>query len=196
MAERISSLSELIEAIEATKQNEKTVSLRDVLDTIGSRALAPLLLLAGLITLAPIIGDIPGVPTLVAFFVLLVAVQLVFSSGRPWLPKWLLKREVSQEKLSKATHWSKKPARWIDRVTHARLEIFVEDKARFVIAAVCIAIALTMPLMEFVPFSANGAGLALSAFGIALLSRDGALALVAFVVVAVLYGLLLFSLIA
>ncbi|MEC7815327.1 MAG: exopolysaccharide biosynthesis protein, partial [Pseudomonadota bacterium] len=33
--------------------------------------------------------------------------------------------------------------------------------------------------MEFIPFSANGAGLALMAFGLAIVARDGLLALLA-----------------
>ena len=37
-----------------------------------------------------------------------------------------------------------------------------------------------MPVMEVVPFSANLAGIALTAFGLAVIAHDGLLALVAF----------------
>ena len=47
-------------------------------------------------------------------------------------------------------------------------------------AVICMAVAAAMPLMEVIPFSANGAGLALMAFGLAIVARDGLLALMAF----------------
>lgn len=48
--------------------------------------------------------------------------------------------------------------------------------------------------MELVPFSANGAGLALMAFGLALISRDGLLASIAFAVWALTIGAVAFAL--
>lgn len=42
-------------------------------------------------------------------------------------------------------------------------------------------VALALPLMEFVPFSANGGGLALMAFGLAMIARDGVVAVLALV---------------
>lgn len=47
--------------------------------------------------------------------------------------------------------------------------------------------------MEMVPFSASVAGLALFAFGLALISRDGVLALFALAVVVFLIGLLVYT---
>ncbi len=37
-----------------------------------------------------------------------------------------------------------------------------------------------MPVMEFIPFSANIAGIALTALGLSVITRDGLLALIAF----------------
>lgn len=188
MAENITTLTELIEKMSDVSEQSERVSLDEVLDSIGTRSLGPLLLVAGLITLAPVIGDIPGVPTIMAILVLLIAGQLLFRREHLWLPQWLLKRSISRTKMQKMLDWSRKPARFVDRYTHPRLSRLVEGKGQYVVALVCIAIALAMPLMEFVPFSANFAGLALSSFGLALISRDGALAMVALVVVGLLIG--------
>ena len=70
------------------KRNEK-VSIDSIMEMIGRRSFGPLLLLAGLIILAPVIGDIPGVPTIMGVFILLVAVQLLIGQEHFWLPKWL-----------------------------------------------------------------------------------------------------------
>ncbi len=55
--------------------------------------------------------------------------------------------------------------------------LFTEGAGVVAIAAVCLLIALAMPIMEVIPFSANGAEIALTAFGLALISKDGVLAL-------------------
>jgi hypothetical protein len=41
-----------------------------------------------------------------------------------------------------------------------------------------------MPLLELIPFSANLAGVALAAFGISLIARDGLFALISLIVTA------------
>lgn len=174
------SLNELLDRIEEAAKDEDDVSLDDLLDEVGRRSYGPLLLLAGLITLAPVVGDIPGVPTIVGIFVLLTGVQLVFQRDHFWLPGWLLKRTIHQEKLCKAVGWMRKPAGWLDRVMKRRLSIVISGAMAYVVAIVCVGIALVMPLMEVVPFSANLAGAALTAFGLALIAHDGLVALFAF----------------
>jgi hypothetical protein len=46
---------------------------------------------------------------------------------------------------------------------------------------VCIAIALTMPPLEILPFVASLSGAALTAFGLSLVAGDGLLGLIAWV---------------
>lgn len=65
----------LLDQIEETTETDDQVSVDDILDLVGRRSFGPLLLLAGVITLLPIVGDIPGVPTLMATLVILIAVQ-------------------------------------------------------------------------------------------------------------------------
>ncbi len=57
------------------------------------------------------------------------------------------------------------------------------------VAIFCIVIAAGMPLMKLVPFSATTAGVALAAFGLALIAHDGLLALLAFLATAIALGL-------
>lgn len=193
MAENITTLSELIDKIgDVTEENDR-VSVEAVLQSVGTRSLGPLLLVTGLITLAPVIGDIPGVPTIMAVLVFLIASQLLIHRKHLWVPRWVLKRSVSRSKMQKMLGWSRKPARFVDRYTRPRLTLLVQGKGQYMIALVCILIAMAMPLMEVVPFSANFAGLALASFGLALISRDGALALVALVVVGLLIGFVFYK---
>lgn len=62
------------------------------------------------------------------------------------------------------------------------------------VAIAAILIAAGMPLMEVVPFSANLAGVALTTFGLALLFRDGLLALAGFVITGATVALIVYLL--
>jgi hypothetical protein len=178
-------LEQLLDRLEPVAHDERPqVSLGALVQQVGRRSFGVLLLLAGLITLAPVIGDIPGVPTLMALLVLLTAAQLLWRRPCVWLPGWLVRRSVKQRKVDKALGWMRRPARAVDRLLRPRLHALVENGGLYGIAATCLAIGLMMPPMELVPFSANGAGAALTAFGLALIARDGLLALVAYVVLA------------
>jgi hypothetical protein len=68
---------EVLDRISETAPENGRVSLGAILEVVGRRSLGPLLLMAGLVLLAPIIGDIPGVPTAIGLVVLLIAVQLL-----------------------------------------------------------------------------------------------------------------------
>lgn len=191
----IADLQQLLERIGDAGGASGPVSLRAIVERLGSRSFGPLLLLAGLVTLAPVIGDIPGVPTLMALIVLLVAGQLLIGRSQLWLPHWLLERSVERENVDKALAWMQRPARLIDRLLRPRLTLFVNGPGVYAIALVCVIIAAATPPMEFVPFTANGAGAALTAFGLALIAKDGLVALLALAFTAttlgaVVYGLL------
>lgn len=175
-------LQKLLEDMEGATEQGATVSVRTILEQIGSRSFGPLLLLAGVIVLAPLIGDIPGVPTIIGLFVFLLAVQLLLGRNHIWLPQWLLNKDMSAEKLRSSLKWLKKPARFLDRLLRSRLTMLVSGSAVYAIALTCLLVALLMPVMEVVPFSANLAGIVLTTFGLSMISKDGLLALIGFVV--------------
>ncbi len=172
-------LQELIARIRDDTREMDEVSVGDLLSAAGERSFGPVVLVAGLITLAPLIGDIPGVPTLLGLLVLLTLGQLLFQRESIWIPTRLSERRISRDKLFKGLDWMDRPARKLDDWTRRRLTFLVRGPGQLAMAAVCMLVSLAMPLMEFIPFSANGAGLALMAFGLAIVARDGLLALLA-----------------
>tara|TARA_R110000850_G_scaffold112512_3_gene226504 strand:- start:885 stop:1484 length:600 start_codon:yes stop_codon:yes gene_type:complete len=178
---QVDNLEAVMDRVVETAHGRDTVSLDDILDAVGQRSFGPVLLLVGLIVLAPLIGDIPGVPTLCALVVLLFSVQLLLQREHFWLPKWLLNRSVKSSSLNKAVELSRKPARFVDRLVKPRLTFLIRGYIPARLVALCsIGIALMMPAMEFIPFSANLAGAVLTFLGLALVARDGVLALLAF----------------
>ncbi|WP_308367689.1 MULTISPECIES: exopolysaccharide biosynthesis protein [unclassified Microbulbifer] len=194
MAYEFTSLQQLLDHIAKTARHRKRISLDMVVRAVGQRSFAPLLLLVGIILFSPLSG-IPGLPTTMALLVLLVAVQLLLGRKHFWMPGWILHRSISKARLIKALYWLQSPTRVIDRWLHPRLRLLVGRTGTYVIAIICVVIALVLPIMEVVPFSATAAGLTLTAFGLALVAQDGLLAMLAFVFTTATFGLVILALI-
>lgn len=190
----VTSLEQLLARIDEAAQDSERVCIDTLMEVAGGRSFGPLLLVVGLATLAPVIGDIPGVPTIMGVVVLLTALQLLFGRKHLWLPRWLLKRSVPSDKLRKAISWMQRPAKFVDRLLHERLTLFTRGAGVYAIAIACVIIGAAMPAMEVIPFSANVAGAALTAFGLSLIARDGLMALIAFLCTAIIAGLLAYNL--
>ncbi|MCG5516886.1 MULTISPECIES: exopolysaccharide biosynthesis protein [unclassified Ectothiorhodospira] len=193
MGNTINSLQELLEKIGEIEAHDGIVSLQSVLQKIGRRSFGPLLLVAGLVTVAPLIGDIPGVPTLMGLLVLLTAGQLLLGRQRFWLPRFILERSVPDSTLRKVLDRLQRPARFLDRLFRPRLMLLSTGPGVYLIAVACLLIAVIMPFLEAIPFSANGAAAALIAFGLSLIARDGILALFALLVTGMIFSLVIYQ---
>ena len=194
MAARVTNIEGLLDRINAASKGKKRVTFDDLHKEVGRRSFGPLILLAGLVTLAPLVGDIPGVPTTIGLVVIIVSSQMVMGRTSFWLPGILLNRSVSSAKLRKAMSWLQRPARFVDRLVRPRLVAVTGAAATRVIAFLCLLVGAAMPVMDFVPFTANIAGLALTAFGLSIIAHDGMLAIGAFVFTVLAVGLLAYRL--
>lgn len=175
--ENPSKLRGVLHKIKRLSKDREIVSVGDILEMVGRRSFGPILLVAGLVTLAPLVGDIPGVPTIMGIIVFLVAIQILLRREKLWLPNTILKQSVKKEKLRNALDKLDKPARYIDNLLKPRLQRMTTGTMVYPAALVCLFISLAMPLMEFIPFSANFAGAALTAFGLSFTAKDGLMAL-------------------
>jgi len=188
------SLEELLTQIEAAGGDAPSVSLDDILEEVGRRSFGPMLLVAGLVVLMPLIGDIPGMPTATGAFVALTVGQILFGRSEVWLPRWMLDRSVRRTRLAKGMRRLRRPAKAVDRLLRPRLVTLTRAPWSQVLAGICLLVALVMPVMEVVPFSANIAGIILAASGLSLIARDGLMALVALVVTVLGLGLAAYAL--
>lgn len=174
-------LEELLDQLSwSADTDHPRISVEEIITAVGTRSFGPLLLLVGVLIASPLSG-IPTFPTINALVVLLVSSQLLMGRKHFWLPAWLLHRSVPRDKMATAIRWLRPPARFIDRFIRPRLIILVKGPVTTrITATLCLIIASVMPLLEFIPFSSSLAGVVLAAFGLALISRDGLLALIAF----------------
>ena len=177
----LNSITEILCEIKSSAAESDEVSVRDILDMVGRRSFGPVLLLAGLVILAPLIGDIPGVPTIMGSIVFLVAIQLLIGQKKLWLPNVLLKQSTKKEKLINAIEKLEKPSAYVDKLIKPRLMYLTNGWMTYPIAGICLCISVAIPFMEFIPFSANFAGAALTAFGLSLIAKDGLLAMFGYI---------------
>lgn len=194
--EQPSDLGELLDVIEDAAGKNQEVSFGQLYDAVGHRSFGPLLLIAGIIVLMPVVGDIPGVPTIMGAVVVLIAGQLLAQRKQFWLPRRVLRASLRSSKVCKGVGFLRKPAGFVDRLLKPRLERFVTGVWVLAIAATALVIGLAQPFMELVPFSANGAGAVLTAFGLALIARDGLVALVAMALAVLTGGIVGYALLA
>ena len=192
MVRELRNLEQLFNHIAALAGDQGQVSLGVVVESVGHRSFGPLLLVIGLTLTSPLSG-IPGMASISAAFILLIAVQLLIGRRYFWLPRWLLERSLSEAQVLKGLRWINPPARFIDGLTRPRLTLLVSRMGAYLTAALCVCIALVMPMFELVPFSASAIGVALAALGLALVAQDGLLALIAFTVIGATFGLIIFN---
>ena len=174
----IHSVCDILNMLRATADRHDKVTVGNVLDAIGDRSYGPALLIPALLESTPL-GGIPGVPTFLALFIAIVASQLLFDRDHLWLPAFIQKRSVSARKLHKAADKLNPLALRVDRWFHGRMPRFIKQPWRRVAAVFVIVLCLTVPPLEFVPFASSAPMLAIAAFGLALLARDGLLMIAA-----------------
>jgi hypothetical protein len=157
-------------------KDAQCISVGDIIHVVGDRSFAPLLMLVGMLLVSPLSG-VPTFPSMVAVIVSLVTLQMLCGRRHFWLPARMLNVQVPCDKLNTALQWLQRPARFVDRITKPRLTVLVRGPSIYIIALICLSIACVLPLMELILFSSSVAGTVLVLFGVALVSRDGLLAL-------------------
>lgn len=176
--EEAHSLNEVVERVAAAAHDPRT-SVADVLHSIGHRSFGPLLLVPGLLLVSPLSG-IPGLPSFGAAVIAIVSVHLLLGCRKVWLPGFLLRCSLPRRRLDLALHYLGPLTRPVDRLIRPRLTFLTEGLFARLIGLACLLIALLMPPLELVPMANTTTAAAVSVFALALVARDGVLALVAF----------------
>lgn len=179
MAKATQSVGEILDRLIDVGDRNDRASIGKVLEAFGARTYGPVLLVPALIGISPV-GAIPGVPTLLAATLLLIALQLVLGKKRLWLPGILENRTVDGEKLANAAEDLQGAGKWMDKLFHGRLERFTGPTAARIAAGVVAVLCLTVPPLELLPYAVIVPMAVIAAFGIALTVRDGLLMLLAF----------------
>jgi hypothetical protein len=161
----------------ATGDPNDHLSFDTLLDNFRQRAFGVLLLLVTLPTFIPLpvgVGSVSG--TLVA----LVGVQIAVLMAHPWMPGFMRRRSVRRGTLLHFEQRFERVLRWVERYSRPRLEALCDRGIASTFTGVLlilIGLLLALPI----PFTNYPLGFLLLLYSIALIERDGALLLVAWI---------------
>ena len=185
-------LEELMDAILADSGSSDEVSLAQIMQAVGTRAYGPLLLVPGLVALAPT-GAVPGMSIVTGTIIFVVAIQLLFGRNEPWIPKRALEFSFSRDTLLSALERGRPYARRIDNFLKPSFTQVTDFPATRIIAIVAIALALSMFPLALVPFAVAIPSSAIVLFALGLTARDGRLIIAGFILAALALALILYT---
>ncbi|QFT79295.1 Exopolysaccharide synthesis, ExoD [Roseovarius sp. THAF27] len=169
----------LLNEIDDLADGGDTVSVKDVVDAIGGRGFGPIIFVTALLGASPL-GGIPGVPTLFAIILILIAVQILFGRRSFWMPDRIGNRAVTDDRVARSVDKARPAAEWMDRHFGHRLEALTGRPAQLAAALVVVGLCAMIPPLEVVPFAALIPFAAIALLGLAITVRDGVLMVVAF----------------
>jgi hypothetical protein len=180
-------LNGLLKNVRTVRGEFSQVRVADIVDQLGQRSFGPLLLLAALPTLTPV-SAIPGIATVGAIIILLTSAQLALGLHRLWLPEWVLHRSFDRSAIVRASSWLRPVATVVDKVVRPRLPWLVEPPFVVALAACCILLTFVMFPLQLVPFTSGIPSFPVAIFGLALIARDGLVAILGFISTAIVLG--------
>lgn len=175
------SVGDVVEGLEELADGEDKVSFGDMLDKFGSRSFAPVIMVLALLEVTPL-GAIPGVPTLLAACIFLIAVQMLVGRDHIWVPGWIENRSVSGKKLKSATEKLDGTAEKLDGISGSRLEFLTRGPAIQAAALVIMILCLFVAPLEVLPWASMGPMVAIAIISLAIMARDGLAMLIAWLV--------------
>jgi len=183
------SIQRLSDVIEGFGEDERPVlTVGQMLEQFDSRAFGAMLLVFGLLNCLPLP---PGSSTILSLPILLLAPQIAWGSDIPWLPRRLVEHPLKRDDLRGLFRRLTPIVRRMELVTRPRLKILFGPIGERLIGVVCTLLALVLVLP--IPLGNLAPGATVAVLALALLQRDGLLALLGYLMAAVSVGLLVLS---
>jgi len=181
--ERKLTLSEMMGQIAA--DSDPTVTLGEIIHRLGHRAFGAMFFVFAAPNWLPLP---PGTSTFLGFPLVLMTPQIIFGVRGPWLPNFIderpLKRRQLADAFQKLIPWLQR----VEKVSRPRLTFLFGPVGDRVIALVCFLLSLILILP--IPLGNMAPAAAIAVFGLAMIQRDGILALAAYAISALSFGLL------
>jgi hypothetical protein len=167
--------SELLKELRDAFPGDDSIAVRDVLARLDGRAFGLLLLILALPNCIP---NVPGISTVFGIMLFAPAIQMVFGVGSPWIPKQVSELRIQPETFRKGIDFALPALQRIEKLVQPRLQFLTQKPfsiwfgiQTFILAAILI---LPIPGGNWPP------GMSVAALAIALLQRDGLLAIISF----------------
>jgi len=179
-----SSLGDILDAL-GEAENGDTVSVGDVLTAFEDRSSGVLITMFGLLAALPIIGAVPGMSIVTGAIILIVIVHSAIGGGRISLPGPLERLRIKRSLFDKGLKRGRAITDRVDKVLRPRLAILAQTTpARIAIKIAVALLAISMFPLAIVPYGVTAPAAGIVAFGLALIARDGAMALAGYLMIA------------
>jgi hypothetical protein len=161
-----------LSAVFARLAAERTgrVTVADILDALGDRSFAALLVLFGAFNLLPMP---PGGSTILGLPLVIVAAQLMYGSKRAWLPRFVASKSLSAEQFRALMDRVVPRLVRLETLIRPRYWPFWRRRGNRVVGALAfvlsVVLILPIPLGNWLP------AFAISLLGLSLSQRDGLL---------------------
>lgn len=166
----------LKETSRIVRQTNGPVTVAQLTEELGHSSLSAVLAVPALAVVSPLSG-VPLFSSACGILICLVSGQMLLGRSHLWLPQWLGRRRIEGRSVRKMTAAMRRTAQWLDRHSGKRLPALLRQPCLTVIRLVCLICGALMPLLEIVPFSSSVLGAAVSLLAVAMLTRDGLIAL-------------------
>ena len=153
-----------------TKSADDCISIRELVEKLGSRAFALLILVLALPNAAGL-GAIPGLSTVFGVPQIFVALQRMLGYRQPWLPKRLLRQCVRRADLERVIGKSRRHIHRLERLMRPRWRALTSPLAERVLAAVIVLLAMLIALP--LPFANQPPAVAIAIISLGMIARDG-----------------------
>jgi len=182
----IKSLSDVI--AEFGEDARPSLTVGQMLESFDSRAFGATLFIFGLLNTLPLP---PGSSTLLSLPILLLAPQIAWGADTPWLPRKMVERPLKRDDLRGLFRKLTPIVKRMELVTRPRLTWIFTPLGERMIGVVCTLLAMVLVLP--IPLGNLAPGATVAILSLALLQRDGLLALLGYLMAAVSAALLFLS---
>ena len=164
--------------------NDEPISLKSVLDKLDGRAFG-LLLFA--IAVPNCIPNIPGISTIFGLLLIAPGMQMIFGSGKLWLPKQISEKKLDPRTIRTGIEKAVPILQKLERFIRPRLEILTVKPFTIILGIEVLILGgiLILPI----PFANMVPGLAVAMIALGLLQKDGLLILIANIIFILSIGL-------
>ena len=167
----VANISDILSGLTASPARRLT--LRAILDALGERGFALMMLLLALPNCIPMV---PPIPLLCGLLIAFLAAQMVAGRRTPWLPRLLLDWSVDRDDAARVLDRARPFIRRVERVLSPRITALTFPPGLRVVALLLLLFALALlvaaPIVGQIPL-----GIAIALAGIGITERDGAVVL-------------------
>lgn len=153
------------------------ITVGEIKEELSNKAFGILMLVFALPNLIPL--PIPGISTVLGTPLIVLSYQLVKGRDMPWFPKWLAERSIECVKLKKAILYILPYLERLEGLLKPRLSFLVDPPMERFIAVICLVMALIMTLP--IPLGNWFPAVTICLFLLAIIERDGVIAILGFI---------------